>query len=200
MKKLPLIVLLMLLPFLPKAQEIINGKVIQLHSSVGEVITIDEKNKFVLFPEYKDSMYQSAMFIQHPDYTFAFLIKPKKGMGKSFERTTSGDEIIEMCNRIDKIEPGESFYKKNEVHAFSSESKDKTYVSQTKTNVSSVGGRIFGAVFGAVIQGIITAAFDGIGEENNDDIDTSTSTSSDKKEDAIYAPRGEGKSDGNRDD
>ena len=70
------LILLLLLSLFTKAQAIINGKVITLHTIVGNLITLDEKNKFSLFPEYNDTVYQAAMLVLHPDSTYGFIIPP----------------------------------------------------------------------------------------------------------------------------
>ncbi len=95
--------------FITVAQETIPGKVVSLHIVVGDVITVDEKIKYTLFPELKDSLFQSALLILHPDSSYSFLIKPSNSKKKSFERPTNKAEIAEMISKIDKVPQLTSF-------------------------------------------------------------------------------------------
>ena len=80
-----------------------EGRVVSLHPSVGNVIDAKEKAKFSLFPEYNDSLFESAQLVKYNDTTYSFMIKPVQG--KSFERPIEFNELRLYYNKIESIEP-----------------------------------------------------------------------------------------------
>lgn len=80
-----------------------GGKIVALHPSVGNTIDAIENKKFNLFPEYNDSLFESAQLIKYNDSSYTFLIKTIKN--QSFERVATFNELQTAYHKIEKIQP-----------------------------------------------------------------------------------------------
>jgi len=176
--------LTLLFPLFGISQEKINGKVMELHSSVGSVITVDEKQKFNLFPEYKDSLFQSAMLIMHADSTYAFLIKPTVRT-QSFERETNLQEMDEMKKKIEQISPSPSISYNDSTQIY--------YSNKENSQLSPAAQRVALGVLDFVIRGILYIA---INEAFSGSSSYSPSVNDKPSGNTVYAPRGKKSSSG----
>jgi hypothetical protein len=103
-------ILLFLLPFISIAQQAFDeGIVVALHPSVGLTITKDEKKEFALFPEYNDSIFESAHYIKYNDSTYTFLFR--KTDGSKLEKSVTKTETDKMYAQIEKIKPASTINK-----------------------------------------------------------------------------------------
>ncbi len=80
-------------------------KILTLHPSVGKLIDVKEKKDFYLFPEYKDSLFESAEILKYNDSTYT--IRFKTTSGTVFEKPTSIHELDAMYAKVDSKRPAE---------------------------------------------------------------------------------------------
>lgn len=76
-----------------------SGKVIIVHPSVGKVIDNYEKKVYGLFPEYRDSTFNSAYIIKYTDSSFAVIVTDIKN--QTIEKNISSKELDNMYFQID---------------------------------------------------------------------------------------------------
>jgi hypothetical protein len=102
MKQLLYFSLLFFISFSQKAQTADSGKVIGIHPIVGKTISLDEKIKYNLFPEYNDSLFSSAQFIRNSDSTYTIVFTSISGT--ELKKNISSNEMNDLFYKIDKIE------------------------------------------------------------------------------------------------
>jgi|GEM_PF-5974585 len=90
--------------FFAKAQDPDTMKVIGIHPAVGKVISKDEKIKYRLFPEYKDSTFISARVLKSNDSTFMLSVSALHGI--ELNNYISTKELDALYYQIDDIEKG----------------------------------------------------------------------------------------------
>jgi hypothetical protein len=105
MKKSLLFIFLFAFHCLPSlAQHNDSLKVIGIHPAVGKMITRDEKIKYHLFPEYKDSIFESAQIFSLNDSTFLVSIKTINGI--EVRNYISTSQLDKIYYRIDELQKG----------------------------------------------------------------------------------------------
>lgn len=62
-----------------------------------------KKKQFALFPEYTDSLFQSAELVKYSNGDFKVLIKTTNG--QSFEKPISTKELDDIYAKIEKVNP-----------------------------------------------------------------------------------------------
>jgi hypothetical protein len=85
-----------------QAQTSANAKLIGIHPAVGKTISQDEKIRYRLFPQYKDSTFESAQVFKLSDSTFLLAVKPITG--SELKSPISIPELDELFYRIDEAE------------------------------------------------------------------------------------------------
>lgn len=80
-----------------------NGIIVAFHPSVGNAIDLSEKKELNLFPEYNDSLFESAQLIKYSNDRYALLFKTTKG--GSFEKPITIKELDEIYFNIEKVKP-----------------------------------------------------------------------------------------------
>jgi hypothetical protein len=110
-----------------KAQEADSGKVIGLHPSVGKLITRDEKIRYHLFPDYKDSIFQSAKIIRYNDSTFILAVSTTIGQEVKTPVTT-----IDLDNLYYRIEDSEKAKKSNDDYVLTEEERKEARKKRAK--------------------------------------------------------------------
>ncbi len=116
-----------------------EARIISIHPSVGNTIDVKEKQKFSLFPEYNDSLFESAQLLKYNDSTYTFLIKPVGG--KSFERPADFNERQLYYNKIETREPASKVVTAAEPTDYYTGTKERT------RNNYEAAGYIFETVF-----------------------------------------------------
>jgi hypothetical protein len=139
MKWVHLFIFIFLTQFL-HSQTAENGKVVALHPSIGNTIDIKEKKQFSLFPEYTDSLFESAQLIKYNDTTYTFLIKTTSG--KSFERAAKFHEMQKDYATIESIKPAQvvNSEKKTDYYSPKEENNEK---AKSRRVASGIGFEIF---------------------------------------------------------
>lgn len=97
-----LLLVMFLLPFAIKAQTTDSAKVIGIHPAVGKIISRDEKIKYHLFEEYKDSTFESAELFKCKDSTF--LLSVKSIQGNELKSPISTKQLDDLYFKIDEVE------------------------------------------------------------------------------------------------
>jgi hypothetical protein len=85
------------------AQSEKNGKIISFHPSIGNSIELKEKQEYELFPEYSDSLFESAELIKFDSSNFEVKFKTKNA--KSFNRPITTAQLDEIYYAIDRRQP-----------------------------------------------------------------------------------------------
>ncbi len=78
-----------------------EGNVIILHPSVGKVIDNSEKGRYHLFPEYKDSTFNTAYFLKYNDSTFTVIVTNIQN--EALEKGVSQKELDQLYYQIEDI-------------------------------------------------------------------------------------------------
>lgn len=102
MKKINFFILF-ILPLFSLAQTAERIKVITLHPSVGKSIDVNEKREFYLFPDYNDSIFESAEILKYNDSIY--FIRFKTTNGKEFEKPTNTNELDQMFAKVESRKP-----------------------------------------------------------------------------------------------
>lgn len=100
MKKL-LIFITLTISGISFAQTTETGKAIIVHPAIGKLIDQSEKITFTLFPEYKDSTFNSAYVVKYNDSTFTVVVTNINN--QSIEKSISRIELDKMYYQIDEI-------------------------------------------------------------------------------------------------
>lgn len=90
--------------FFAKAQNTDTMKVIGVHPAVGKAISKDEKIKYRLFPEYKDSTFVSARVLKYNDSTFMLSVTALQGI--ELNNYISTKQLDALYYQIDDVEKG----------------------------------------------------------------------------------------------
>ncbi len=80
-----------------------TGQIMMMHPSVGNTITLNEKQKFGLFPQQPDSTFEMAQLVKYDDTTYTILFRT--ACDGRFENTISINELLQMYIKIESIEP-----------------------------------------------------------------------------------------------
>lgn len=88
--------------FFAKAQNADSGRVIGIHPAVGKSISREEKIRYALFPEYKDSLFESAEIIKYNDSTFMLHVRAVQGTEITTKVSTR--ELDDLFYDIEKVE------------------------------------------------------------------------------------------------
>lgn len=86
------------------AQHYGTGSIFILHPSIGAHILPEEKKRYALFPEYADSCFLSAQFVQYQDSTFTTLYR-LKNREQVLEKTITLNELQHIYEQIEQIDP-----------------------------------------------------------------------------------------------
>ena len=104
MRNYCIFILLFLSSFILKAQKACDeGRIVALHPTIGQTITIDEKKKFSLLSQYADSTFESAQLVKYNDSTYSFVIR--KTDGERSEKFITKIEVEKMYAQIEQIKP-----------------------------------------------------------------------------------------------
>lgn len=82
-----------------------NGIIVAFHPSVGNSINLTEKKEFNFFPEYNDSLFESAQLVKYSNDRYTVLFKTTKG--GSFEKAITTGELDELYASVEKVKPAE---------------------------------------------------------------------------------------------
>jgi hypothetical protein len=115
--------LFLFLPFFLQAQTADSVKIITLHPSVGKSIDVKEKKEFYLFPDYNDSIFESAEILKYNDSTYT--IRFKTTTGNFFEKPTNTKELDAMYAKVDRIKPAEYVETKHDRESRRSSSRNE---------------------------------------------------------------------------
>ena len=88
-----------------------SDRIIAFHPSSGKSIDVQQKNRYNIFNEYSDSVFELAQLVKHKDSSYSILIKTRSG--KSIEKAISIAELDNIYSAIDKVEkkqPGTDLY------------------------------------------------------------------------------------------
>jgi hypothetical protein len=80
-----------------------TGKIIPFHAYIGNTIDLQEKQKLNLFPEWSDSLFQSAQLVQYDLDRYAILFKTTHY--ESVEKKISMEERNAIATIIEKEIP-----------------------------------------------------------------------------------------------
>lgn len=105
MKKLFVFSLIILSSF-AQAQTADSGKVIGIHPAVGKLITRDEKIRYRLFSEYKDSTFENAKIIKYNDSTFVLDVTSIQGT--EIKTNVNTKQLDDLYFKIDDVVKGKS--------------------------------------------------------------------------------------------
>ena len=137
------------------SQTLDSSKIIGIHPAVGKSITKDEKVRYHLFPEYKDSLFESAHVLKYNDTTFALVIKPINA--SEIVRSISTKELDALYYNVEDIE---ALSKKTEdAYAFSSEEKKEGQKKHHNGYWDDALSEFLWDLFALTFEVLITAAF-----------------------------------------
>jgi hypothetical protein len=80
-----------------------TGRIVVLHPSLGQTITLAEKKEFGLFPNYPDSIFETASIVKYNDSLFSVLYKDIHN--SALERTISQSQLYEIYLKVEKAKP-----------------------------------------------------------------------------------------------
>ncbi|MCX6295042.1 MAG: hypothetical protein NTX97_03070 [Bacteroidetes bacterium] len=112
-----------------------NGTIIAFHPSLGKTVDQKEKKDFGLFPEYTDSLFESAQLVKYAVDSFTVLFKTK--IGKSFERPISIHELDKIYATIEQANPSSTVETKNEEDSKEREIKRRKR-NETANNIGEI--------------------------------------------------------------
>jgi len=116
-----------------------TAKVIGIHTAVGKSISQEEKIKYHLFPEYKDSLFESARIVKLNDSTYEVVVHSTGGADiKSYIST---QELDGMYFRIDEINRSDRAFA--EKPAMTEEERKKIRHRQIASTMIQVLGEVF---------------------------------------------------------
>jgi hypothetical protein len=150
MRKL-LLAFLLSFPLLLKAGTGDTSKVIGIHPAVGKSISRDEKIKYKLFPEYIDSLFESAEVTRCSDSTF--LLNVRTVQGTDIHNSISTKQLDDLYYRIDDIEK----VKKEPEYVMTEEEKKEERRKRNRQNNSDFWYDFLAQMTIATFEVIITA-------------------------------------------
>ncbi|OFY85257.1 MAG: hypothetical protein A3F72_04445 [Bacteroidetes bacterium RIFCSPLOWO2_12_FULL_35_15] len=156
MKKLIYFVLLFL-PLLSIAQTSDGIKIITLHPSIGKSIDAQEKKEFFLFPDYKDSIFESAEILKYNDSTYA--IRFTTITGKVFEKPVNTNELDAMFAKVDSKKPNEYVETNRERTSEAKERKSEGTTSRDKAEMGLHVGNIILQVVLITLSILVRASY-----------------------------------------
>ncbi len=86
-----------------------EGKIVAFHPAAGNSITLAEKKEFGIFPEYNDSLFESAQLVKYDSARYTVLIKARTG--QSLEREILQTELNAIYKKIESVKPVASIVK-----------------------------------------------------------------------------------------
>ncbi|HEX8514805.1 MAG TPA: hypothetical protein VF868_01310 [Bacteroidia bacterium] len=122
---------LLLLPICSHAQSFDSVKVLGIHPAVGKLITADEKVKYKLFPEYKDSTFESARVLKYNDSLFVLCVRSINGT--ELTKDIGTDQLDKLYYAVEELEKQK---KPREDYVMSDEEKRETERRRSRNNNS----------------------------------------------------------------
>jgi hypothetical protein len=140
--------------FCAKAQEPDTLKVIGIHPAVGKIISQDEKIRYHLFPEYKDSAFISARVLKYTDSTFMLSIRSVQGV--EVQNHISTKQLDALYYQIDDVEKGKQ--PREEQYVLTEEEKRQERKRRNKEDASEFWMEFLGQMIAVTVETLIFAA------------------------------------------
>ncbi|MCW3085887.1 MAG: hypothetical protein JWP12_3253 [Bacteroidetes bacterium] len=122
-----------------------TGQIMMLHPSLGNTITLNEKQKFGLFPQQPDSTFETAQLVKYDDTTYTILFRTV--CDDRFENTISINELLLMYIKVEQIQPAHS---EQQVAAAATDEKKSTSYAANKNGIPVLD--VLGSVIHASVQ------------------------------------------------
>ena len=132
-----------------------SGQVIGIHPTLGKSITQDEKARYHLFPEYQDSLFESAKIFKYNDSTFLLIIKPIHAA--EITRNISTKELDAIYYKVE--EDNAAVKKAENSYTMTEEEKKAERRKQHSDYWDDALAEFFSQLFIVTIEVLITAAF-----------------------------------------
>lgn len=132
-----------------------SARVIGIHPAVGKEISRNEKIRYQLFPEYKDSIFSSAAIVKLNDSTFQLSVTSIQGIQVNNHIGTK--ELDELFYRIDDAEKGKKI--RDEEYVMSEEEKKEQRRKRSREASSDFWYNFLAQMTIVTIETLLTIAF-----------------------------------------
>jgi hypothetical protein len=132
-----------------------SAKVIGVHPAVGKLISLDEKIKYKLFTEYKDSVFVSAQVLKLNDSTFQLSVRSIQGI--EIKNHISTKQLDDLFYRIDDVEKGKKI--KEEEYVMTDEEKKEERRKRSREVSASFWYNFLAQMTILTVETLLTIAF-----------------------------------------
>lgn len=114
-----------------------KDKIVAFHPSIGNTLDKSEKIRYTVFPEYKDSLFESAQLIQHDSSSYSVLIKTTNA--HSFKKEINRTELDIIYAKIESMQSTNSGSTDDYVDNSTTQKKEK---KQDHADTARLAGEI----------------------------------------------------------